>query len=576
MEDNQKQKCDICGISSGHEEKDTLLFGDWMVHKELRVHYYCLLLSTNLPQRGGDSSGILGFLLRDIRQLVAVAKTSKCIFCTKVGATIQCHGCRAIFHSKCGLINRCNFEFQGQFHSYCFDCTPMDDYKRQLVANPPKHIPCDICLAPILHFSLHNVVYGDCCRQGFAHKNCMREYALAAGYYLRCIWCRSEKFRDMIRLQAIFVPDRDAKWEREQNAYRELHERNVRCDVEPCLCPSGRVFNKNTWLILACKLCASTGAHAKCLAGTLRLSKGTESTEFKCAGCLDVERNLANGPPRNMDASMAGIEGHVDASFYVPKTGPEMPAPHANVSPVFSEDNDTDISTNSNNSCSSTCSNITVIPSQPRARPASVSPLPNIASPPPEPVIEILDSQPQLADADTHAITNDMVVIPSQTKDNSASVSAEPTIDSPPPELVIETPVSQPTPPPVTEVCDLLEKDSNSPPPESVSEPHPWLDEDSKSRLELKESFCCPGEPYFYLVFYEFEHITCLCSCTGSCTLRFSEDDPRIQDKTTEALELLKVMPADVWFRNKDRGPFEQTDRIKRFCMCNMCKENIS
>ncbi|XP_044316089.1 G2/M phase-specific E3 ubiquitin-protein ligase-like isoform X1 [Drosophila rhopaloa] len=159
MEEQNKLKCDICDFSSGHTEEETLLYGDWMVRKDLRVHYFCLLLSSNLPQSGGDASGILGFLLRDIRQTVAIAKKTKCSFCN---------------------------QFCGAFHSYCSECMPMDDYQRQIAANRPKLSPCDICLAPILNFSPHNIVYGDCCHKGFAHKTCMRKYDLSAGYYLRC------------------------------------------------------------------------------------------------------------------------------------------------------------------------------------------------------------------------------------------------------------------------------------------------------------------------------------------------------------------------------------------------------
>jgi len=118
---------------------------------------------------------------------------------------------------------------------------------------------------------MFQITYGDCCRRGFAHKSCMRRYALTSGYYLCCIWCRSKSFRDSIRLQSVFVPDRDAMWEKQRNAYRELHDRNLRCGESNCLCPNGRFYNKSTWVILSCKLCGCMGAHTKCLAGTMRM-----------------------------------------------------------------------------------------------------------------------------------------------------------------------------------------------------------------------------------------------------------------------------------------------------------------
>ncbi|TDG41850.1 hypothetical protein AWZ03_011740 [Drosophila navojoa] len=327
--------CDICNRNNANEEEDdALLYGEWMVKQNVTVHYYCLLLSSNLPQRGGDSSGILGFLLRDIRQEAAAAQKRKCAFCREKGASVICFKCRIVFHMSCGLENRCVYQFCDDFRSYCEKCAPLDDYKRQLLADPPKSALCDICFRAISPFMLHNVTYGDCCRKGFAHRTCMRRYALASGYYLRCLWCRSKTFHDSIRLQSVFVPDRDATWERQPNAYSELHNRRMRCEQAICLCPKGRDFNRYSWNIQPCILCAAVGTHYKCYVGTMRLSRASanEPNNFKCKMCAEVEAKLQH-PKHHLTSDET-----IDSSFYMPKHCNELSVATDDDSPVLSDD----------------------------------------------------------------------------------------------------------------------------------------------------------------------------------------------------------------------------------------------
>ncbi|XP_002133466.3 G2/M phase-specific E3 ubiquitin-protein ligase [Drosophila pseudoobscura] len=481
-----KQQCDICGKESEDKESDTLLFGDWMIRQTLRVHYFCLLLSTDLPQRGGDSSGILGFLLRDIRKEAVAAKKHICVYCHEKGASIACHKCHTRFHLDCSLSNRCTSEFCGDFRSYCDACTPLDDYKRQLLANPPQNKRCDICLKAILPFSLHNVAYGDCCRKGFAHRMCMRRYALASGYYLRCIWCRKEKFRDIIRQQSIFVPDRDASWERQKNAYQDLHHKHMRCDHKNCLCPKGRDYNKHGWIIFPCKLCASIGAHLKCLTGTLRLSRGSEPVEFKCDVCLEVEQKLLSNKQLSMlNASDTGItKQNVEMSFYVPKSNPNLPVDlNTQTQPVFSDEE---------NSENSDVSGITVIASQ-RASCIATS-------------------------------KKDIPVSVEATKPSPVNILKE---------TIVNIPDS-----PQTQLQSQLQSDHEYSP-----------------GLVIRQSFTCAGEPFFYLVTHEFDERGSG-DCTGSCTLRFATDDPRLKDRSPEALQNLLITEEDIWCRDTDRGIF--------------------
>ncbi|XP_033174142.1 uncharacterized protein LOC117151038 [Drosophila mauritiana] len=562
MEDNKELQCLMCKYS----DTDDLVFGEWMIVRNLQVHYFCLLLSTHLPQRGGDSSGILGFLLRDIREEAAAAEKRKCWYCNKIGASLQCDRCRTLFHLKCGLENRAVFEFCGQYKSYCYKCRPMNDYKRQLQSKPPRNVTCPICFSSIYKVELHCVVYGDCCRLGFAHKKCMRQYALTSGYYLRCIWCRSERFRDSIRLQSVFVPDRDATWEKQRNAYRELHERNLKCDQPNCLCPSGRTYNRLSWVILCCTSCAATSAHLKCLVGALRLPKKRERTEFKCSLCLDVEKRIAEGPARTTDETNADGDNQVDGSFYVQKLGPDAATRSLTQTPVFSEEDDSERS-----------SNITVIFSQPKSN--ATSERLSLSPPQEDMIVEIPDSPekpPNTFIDENHS--------PQTTERRQMSDSPQPTAaiempDSPQPTAINVNPeLTQPTA--LNAISDsqqpvfrtpvstqLVPQTSDYPQPQEqgvVEEPNPQslLREDPNTLLVLKSGFQCPGEPFFYLVIYEFEHGTCMGECIGTCVLRFKEDDPRIQDTSQAALERLKITPDDVWCRSEERGIFEHIEKF--------------
>lgn len=359
------------------------------------------LLSTNLPQRGGDSSGILGFLLRDIRKEANAAKLRKCGFCKEMGASVFCAKCRIVFHIECGLENRCITHFCDQFLSYCDKCAPMDSYKRELLSNPPKNVTCDICMQLISVFKLACVTYGDCCRKGFAHRTCMRRHALASGYYLRCPWCRDKKFHETIKLQSVYVPDRDASWERQPNAYRDLHEKLLRCDEPECICPKGRTYNKHSWSIQTCILCAATGRHFKCREGTLRLANASaKQPDFKCSFCTEVENKLQSERPNetirssNEKSSWETAVERIDTSFYTLKKIGKSGMPVDDETPVESEDDET----------LKDASIVTMVatqqlpPIQPSAS-VAVADAETQVSPVSSSVIELPDSQPLLSSA---------------------------------------------------------------------------------------------------------------------------------------------------------------------------------
>lgn len=235
--------CSLCKKSTPDGSVENIFFGEWMKKGDLLVHYYCLLLSTHLPQNGNDNGGILGFLLRDIRQEIKAAATRKCVYCEDMNATIRCKKCRVYFHLTCGYTNYCVFHFVGEFNSFCHNCVELDDIqKRILQTKNTALLQCSICKQGMGVYVPTRWIYAKCCSNGFVHRICLQKYALNAGYYLKCIWCKEKEFRETVKYQGIFVPDRDANWEKEKGAFQDLYRGHGRCDMEVCNCHKGRNF----------------------------------------------------------------------------------------------------------------------------------------------------------------------------------------------------------------------------------------------------------------------------------------------------------------------------------------------
>ncbi|SPP83271.1 uncharacterized protein LOC117585527 [Drosophila guanche] len=560
----ETKTCELCGMKSSNSDVDTFAFGKWIIRQKLTFHHYCLLLSTDLPQCGGDSCGILGFLMRDIREVAAAAKKKICCFCNKTGANIACHKCRKRFHWACSLNHNVTSEFCGEFHSYCEECTPFDGYQRQLLANPPENQNCGICSQVIQPFNLHRVSYGDCCRKGFAHRKCMRGYALTSGYNLRCIWCHSEKFRDIIRKQSIFVPD--ATCERQNNAYKELHRKHMLCAQETCLCPNGRDFNKNTWIICPCKLCSSTGAHLKCVAGMSRQARGSESVDFICDICQDVEKKiLLSNQHRSMRTALdtdPTEEEQIDTSFYVAKTTHD-PSVHSNSTavPIFSDDENSEVSD---------VSVITVIASQERAKKLDLVEAPKKLE---EEIIVLPDSQLTLQpdlESFSGLIMRQTVTKPAPAPDspvrsNTGSVSVfseEEQSQNIASQRYMTGMASQQTSSGATNEGEKVTLPLSSLEEIPDVQSHSQSDQESAPGLVIAKTFSCPGEPFFFVVVFTFDERWPE-RCTGSCTLRFADEDPRLKDRSLEVLQRLRITREDIWSRSTNRGVFGQIDLEK-------------
>lgn len=79
-----------------------------------------------------------------------------------------------------------------------------------------------------------------------------------------------------------------------------------------------------------------------------------------------------------------------------------------------------------------------------------------------------------------------------------------------------------------------------------------------KPPLLLCKSFT--GGNHFYLVIYEYKAQNPK-PIIGTCTLRFSLNDPRIQDRSEETLLQLKLTESDVWIRDSNRGIYDKIDQ---------------
>ncbi|XP_060031224.1 G2/M phase-specific E3 ubiquitin-protein ligase isoform X4 [Erinaceus europaeus] len=233
----------------------------------LTVHYYCLLMSSGIWQRGKEEEGVYGFLIEDIRKEVNRASKLKCCVCKKNGASIGCVAprCKRSYHFPCGLQRECIFQFTGNFASFCWHHRPV-----QIIAsnNYGDSLPCTICLEFVEPIPTYNVLRSPCCKNAWFHRECLQVQAINAGmFFFRCTICNnSDVFQKEMLRMGIHIPEKDASWELEENAYQELLQHYEHCDVRRCRCKEGRDYNApdSKWEIKRCQCCGSSGTHLAC------------------------------------------------------------------------------------------------------------------------------------------------------------------------------------------------------------------------------------------------------------------------------------------------------------------------
>ncbi|CAN9501943.1 unnamed protein product [Ophioblennius macclurei] len=278
---NSQDCCVLCKCS----DDDPALFGDKIRVEEHNffVHYFCLLTSCGIYQRGEDNEGILGFLVDDIKKEIQRSSRLKCIGCRRSGACVGCSvpSCRRMVHFPCGRKLQFVSQFSGLFPSFCERHSPSQTLTSGLDHSLPQS--CSVCLdvlEPVLSYS---VLKCPSCHNSWFHRECVQRQAHSAGlFFFRCTLCSNkENFQEeMIRL-GIYIPERDASWEMEANAYSDLLEVYTRCDAFSCLCADGRSHSAaHGWFqVIRCQLCGSRGTHRKC--SHLRLN----SNDWACSEC---------------------------------------------------------------------------------------------------------------------------------------------------------------------------------------------------------------------------------------------------------------------------------------------------
>lgn len=281
--DIQSPPCVLCGWTDNCPEK----YGEKKTYVEhnLTVHYYCLLMSSGIWQRGEEDEGVDGFLITDIRKEVNRAAKLKCNICKKKGASIGCVApkCKRSYHFPCGLRKECIFQFMEDFRSYCWEHKPVQIFPDKESRGPSQ---CTICLDLVEHLPLYSVLKSPCCKNAWFHRECLQYQALSAGiFFFRCTVCNNkDKFQEEMLRMGIHIPEKDASWELEENAYQDLLQCYQHCDIRRCLCKEGRDYNEpdSKWEIKRCQSCGSRGTHLACS------SMKSWEQNWECVECRSI------------------------------------------------------------------------------------------------------------------------------------------------------------------------------------------------------------------------------------------------------------------------------------------------
>ncbi|XP_041668056.1 G2/M phase-specific E3 ubiquitin-protein ligase [Cheilinus undulatus] len=300
---DKEKCCALCRCS----DDDPAIFGEKVKLPEdnLCVHYFCLLTSCGVYQRGEESEGVFGFLVEDIKQEIRRTARLRCCFCKKKGACVGCNvrSCRKMIHFPCGRKKRFISQFSGDFPSYCPDHSPTQSLCVSADVSLPQS--CSICLDSIEPVLSYSILKCPSCHTSWFHRDCVQRQAHSAGlFFFRCTLCNNkENFQEEMIRMGIYIPERDASWELEANAFSELLEVYRRCDALTCLCSEGRSHSAHTgWFeVIRCRLCGSGGTHRKCSGLTL------DTKDWACSDCTQATDGKASlvvspqgGPKRSL------------------------------------------------------------------------------------------------------------------------------------------------------------------------------------------------------------------------------------------------------------------------------------
>ncbi|XP_054828197.1 G2/M phase-specific E3 ubiquitin-protein ligase [Eublepharis macularius] len=278
----QNLPCDFCQRTDDCPEK----YGEKRTYEEfnLSVHYYCLLMSSGIWQKGEEEEGFYGFLIEDIQKEINRAARLKCNICKKKGASIGCVAskCKRSYHFPCGIERKCIFQFRENFPSYCWKHRPT----QKPTTNSKGSSQCTICLELVEHSPSYTILTTPCCKNVWFHRDCLQRQALSAGvFFFRCPICNNkENFQNEMLRMGVHIPEKDASWELEENAYQDLLQCYQHCDIRRCLCKDGRDYSEpdSKWEIKRCQCCGSSGTHLACSSLT------TCEQNWECMECRSI------------------------------------------------------------------------------------------------------------------------------------------------------------------------------------------------------------------------------------------------------------------------------------------------
>ncbi|XP_047352777.1 GATA zinc finger domain-containing protein 14-like isoform X1 [Vespa velutina] len=367
VENHNLKVCCFCGLTEDNE----LEFGKFHEYHGIVTHYYCLLLSSNMEQKGNDNEGILGFLVEDIQKELRRGKRLICSYCKKNGATLGCCNtrCKRIFHFPCGLRAGTLHQFFGEFRSYCINHRPKQkiDEKKRKVIKENTDILCCICYDNVNPKNFIGTLWAPCCKKdAWFHRKCVQQLAMNAGYFFKCPLCNNKKeFQKAMLEYGIFIPSQDASWELEPNAFQELLYRHDRCDAVTCLCPKGRNYTSMNakWELALCRTCGSQGIHMAC--GQLKWANPVWSCD-ECISILDKVKQSTKNVTETINITYRNIDTDTsDSEISVGGTQdkddlPMLPYSHACPAPRSFKLTSNEIPTNTTceNNCSSSSQNV--------------------------------------------------------------------------------------------------------------------------------------------------------------------------------------------------------------------------
>lgn len=259
-------KCLLCHCS----KKDELLYGEAVNCLNASVHYFCVLLSSNLPQRGKDHQGVYGFLTSDIKNLIRRCENVKCIYCNAGMATIKCmdHLCDNNFHLPCALEKGVLPIFNNLYQCPCHK-----HFNKQNLTVPSRselsNIVCIICFDKFTRSEFISkspkILQPPCCGVHYMHMRCAKLHAQNSGYYTKCPMCNNKKiYQRFICRSGVYIPHRDFSWEQDPNAFDYTLE--FSCTALECVCPNGPEFtdDSESWRFKNCSYCGSSPVHNLC------------------------------------------------------------------------------------------------------------------------------------------------------------------------------------------------------------------------------------------------------------------------------------------------------------------------